>query len=255
MTSGHERIETAKLPLVQYWHSARIPTDVAEMLASFGKCNPDLEHMVFDEVKADSFIAEHMTGRELAAFRACALPAMQADYFRYCAGLAIGGICCDVDYYCAQPLKSLIERTDRGVVFQTPNDAVHNGFFLFKSPDHPLLRLILDIATTSIEGRFWEEVWWTTGPGILTVLWALHEHGTFDAARESARQRGVESKVMRILPVVGDYSRVRTAFDGVTVEPFDLARAWLQKPDTPPSYKQTDLHWNNWQASGMTIFR
>ena len=243
------------LPLVQYWHSTEIPPDIGEMLETFADQNPDLRHQVFDESSAESFIAEHLTGREVAAFRACAVPAMQADYFRYCAGLVLGGICCDADYFCARPFRPLIEEADHGLLFQTPNGTVHNGFFVFTAPRPPLLRLALDVATANIERRAQEQVWWITGPGVLTILHALSEHGSFEATQQGAAERGVEAQAAAAIAAVGDYARVTEAFAGVRILEFDVARMWLGKPETEPPYKQTDAHWTNWQKSGRTIFR
>lgn len=243
----------SRLPLVQYWHSPTVPTDVARMIATFEDRNPDLRHMLFDRAGAESLIGEHLSTRELAAFRACAVPAMQADYFRYCAGFVLGGICCDVDYYCARSLGPLIAGTNSGLLFQTPNQTVHNGFVVFPSSGHPLLRLALDVATANIERRTWEDVWWMTGPGVCTVLWALHKYGSFDAVRERAAARGVEADVLQVFPAVGEYTRVTEAFTGIRISPFAVARVWLQKPETPPRYKQGPLHWNNWQHRGNSI--
>src|SRR5690348_1645791 len=93
------------LPIIQYWHSEQVPEQIAELTATFRDLNPALPHLVFSEAKAEEFIAEHFEAREVAAFRSCAVPAMQADYFRYCAALALGGIYSDVSFYCRCPLE------------------------------------------------------------------------------------------------------------------------------------------------------
>ena len=243
------------VPIIQYWHSKEIPADIAGMLLTFRNRHLAWRHMVFDELEADSFIAERLTARELSAFRRCAVPAMQADYFRYCAALLLGGICCDVDYNCVQRFDELMADADQGLLFRKDNGAVDNGFFLFKSPGHPLLRLALEVATTNIEQRAKDEVWWTTGPSIFTILWEVCQRGSFDAVRQEASERGVGTEVEQILTGIGNYECVPRAFAGVRVMAFDTALEWIEPPETPPLYKQSELHWINWQAHGRTIFR
>lgn len=95
-------LQEPRIPLVQYWHSPKIPSDVAELMQSFHDHNLDMEHLNF------------------SAFRSCAVPAMQADYFRYCAALALGGICVDADFRCLQPLASISKPADSGLLLSFP---------------------------------------------------------------------------------------------------------------------------------------
>ena len=77
--------------LFQYWDTEDVPNYIADWFASFRKHNPGLDHRIFDQNSAETFIASNFTQREVAAFRACAVPSMQSDYFRYCAVLNFGG--------------------------------------------------------------------------------------------------------------------------------------------------------------------
>ena len=244
-----------ELPIIQYWHSPDVPADVAELIASVERQNPDLRHLLFDEAKADSFIAEHLTERELAAFRACAVPAMQADYFRYCAVYTLGGLYVDADFRCMRPFRRLLEETDEGVLFRRVNGAIDNGFFAFTTRRHRLLRLVLDLVTANIEQRAAEEIWWVTGPGTFTALAELHCRGSFQAAREAAAGRGFEQRVQPLLDSIGKHERVTEAFEGVRIASFDPETDCVEMTDPPPSYKQKELHWVNWQERGATIFR
>jgi glycosyl transferase-like sugar-binding protein len=245
-----------ELPIVQYWHGHRLPADIAELTATFRDQNPDQPHLIFSEATAEVFIAEHFTHREVAAFRACAVPAMQADYFRYCAILALGGICSDVDFRCVRPFKDLLGKTNGGMLFERANGVFANGMFLFANPGHPLLQMVIDLATVGIERQADERVWWVTGPWLFTILWRIRLSGSLDAARQFAVDHGVSpGKMDACLNAVGDYSRVLEAFKGVRVASFAVARRWVAEPELPPQYKRSKLHWVNWQKQGRTIFR
>lgn len=242
-------------PIIQYWHSKEMPVEVAERTATFDQCDPSRRHLVLEEAEAEQFIAEHFTDRELAAFRACAVPAMQSDYFSYCAVLALGGIYCDVGFRCQAPMRSLIERTERGVLFSRKDTGtVINSFFLFRDPGHPLLRLALEVATLNIERQAAEQVHMVTGPWIFNGLLRLHQTGSLELPRRFS-DPSVAAVVESFEQAVGDRPRIEAAFDGVRIDPLTTAAAWVAKPRSPLRYKQSKLDWVNWLRRDETIFR
>lgn len=157
---------------------------------TFRDLNPDVTHHVFTEASADEFIAANFTSRELAAFRACAVPAMQADYFRYCAVLTLGGIYADVDFCCAVPLQPLAHATSDGLLFQNAKGDIINAFFVFDAPNHPLLRLAVDVATENISLRAADKVHMVTGPWIFTILNRLSPVGAEGGRSTNLRRQG-----------------------------------------------------------------
>jgi Glycosyltransferase sugar-binding region containing DXD motif len=240
-------------PIVQYWHSEEIPADIAELIDTFREQNPEMRHMLFCEAKAEEFIAEHLTAREVAAFRACAVPAMQADYFRYCAGYALGGISSDVDVRCLGSLRTFIDTPDEGLLVRGSYEQVISGFFWFRSSGHPLLRLALDLATANIEQRSPPTVWAATGPWILAALVALDQLGSIDALRTEVAKLPMDVQFERFVRLVGDPARVAQALKGVRIVPYEGTTSWIGPPG-PLEYKRSEMHWTNWQKRA-TIFR
>jgi mannosyltransferase OCH1-like enzyme len=241
--------------ILQYWHSENVPDEIAKLTATFRACNPGLRHLVFDEAEAREFITQHFTTREVAAFDACAVPAMQADYFRYCAVFVLGGIYADADFRCLQPLQALIEKVEGGLLFRRePLGNLINGFFIFETPKHPLLRLAIDVATTNIETRVEHRVSVVTGPWIFSGLETVHRAGSIDSVRQRATGKPFEQFANSMLAAVSDYVQVEKAFEDVKVMSFDLAKNWLGHAEDL-AYKQTDAHWVNWRRGGKDIFR
>lgn len=246
------------LRIFQYWHEKAPPRYVEELCATFRDCNPEMRHLRFDERAADEFIVEHFGPREAAAFRACAVPAMQADYFRYCAVHALGGVYVDVDSRCMKPLTGLLAGT-QGQLFEQPHGGIVNGLFMFRAPGHPVLDLALELATANIERRISQNVWGATGPAIFFFMVKLQRLGSIDAFLEFARERslGMDPLGWKVwdpkfsCEVVGDYDRVAAALEGVRISPLESAYAWMTaKVDTP--YKQTEAHYARWR---QTIYR
>jgi Glycosyltransferase sugar-binding region containing DXD motif len=242
--------------IVQYWHAPPTPADVQEHVATFKRLNPDLRHRIFSESEASDFIAAHLTERELAAFQACAVPAMQADYFRYCALFVQGGIYSDVDYRCLNPLATLAAESDAGMLFRTePESHLTNAFFLFDESGHPFPRLALDVATQNIERRAGERVNVVSGPWIFSILATLHDRGAMDRHETERAGPGMKRLLSSVFDAVGDFKRITEAFEGVRIAPFELARKWIDHPPRAPRYKQGDDHWVNWRRSRGSIFR
>jgi len=161
--------------LIQYWHDGRPDARIAALLDSFGKWNPELQRKLFDAGDAERLIGDRCDDRAVGAFRACAAPAMQADYFRYCAAHALGGICADADCLCLGSIAPLLDEVEAGRLFKTASGVLPNGLFGFVAPGHPLPAIARELATELIEMRFDGNVAEVTGPGIFTSLYWLHQ--------------------------------------------------------------------------------
>jgi mannosyltransferase OCH1-like enzyme len=245
------------MPLIQYWNDKSVPDDVEALFARMREHNPDLQQMVFSQQTAKAFIEEHLGVREVAAFEACAVPAMQADYFRYCAVHVLGGFYCDADCYCADSIFPLLEADGFLIESMAMPETLNNNLFAFKDPGHLFPKLAMDIATAAIENRVSEKVSAVTGPFVFNLLWRGFKRGSLDAWLREAEgssglageRKSVERQVEAIRLAVGDDSRLASAFDGVRVV------AWADILDviTPGSnrlaYKETRNHFVNWQGS------
>lgn len=253
--------------IIQYWHSEETPDEIAAAIATFRKHNPSMRHLVFNETTAERFIAERFTPREVAAFRACGVPAMQADYLRYCAVLYYGGIYADADMHCVAPLSSLLGSDEEGIVFgwqnlpprwRTPQfegrervgryRVVLNAFFAFRAARHPLLELTLAGATANIENRIAGDVGTMTGPALFTSLYLLRELGSIDAFLEYADGTAIERSAPLLCDAIGDYREVERAFGGIRIPLAKEGDAWARQIQPLPAYKKTQ-HWTNVHSS------
>lgn len=248
-------------PLIQYWHSESVPEDVSELFALFEQFNPDMCHMVFHERTAKDLIEAHFSLRQRAAFEACAVPAMQADFFRYCAVYALGGVYCDADARCSGSLTPLL-RTE-GAMFQygPAPERIINDLFAFARPGHPLLRMAIDIATSGIETRFSQRIGIVTGPYVFTILWQTFLHGSVDVYLEelsSILDQNPAVPVDRnrwpaqreaIRTILGNSDEIADAFVGVRVSPAAKVDTMVDRGVSSLTYKKTSDHFPNWKGS------
>lgn len=251
---------SAELPIIQYWHEDEPPDFISELLGSFDEHNPGSEHLVFSASSAEELIAAHHGDRAVAAFRSCKLPAMQADYFRYCAVHAIGGIYVDADYRCEGNMAGLVDRTATGALYGEtwsraspleelfawpypvgPVRFVANGVFGVRDPGHPLPGLAMELATKAIECRFGNGpsgLWLATGPGVFTSLYLLHELGSIDAFATYAAGSVLGPIVPVVRSVIDGPSAVQDAFEGVELRSLDVALGLISEVK-PPGYRKT----------------
>ncbi|MET0306460.1 MAG: hypothetical protein ABW196_09570 [Solirubrobacterales bacterium] len=262
------------MTVIQYWDAEEPPQQIVELLATFPRHNPGSRQLLFSESSAEALIAEHFTDREVRAFRACAVPASQADYLRYCAGYALGGICLDADIQCGGDLGPVFAGPHRGILFGQqerlpdwiehifawpyrvgPYRLVANGAFAFEQARNPLLGLAIEVATANIENRVADGltgVWLTTGPGVLTSIYLLQRLGSIDAFMRFAEGTVLDSTAALFCEVVGDWSRVDDALDGVEMAPVEKIDKRVLRHVGVPRSEMDGAHWSTPEGS---IFR
>jgi hypothetical protein len=248
------------LPLIQYWDDESVPEDVEALFAQIREHNSELEQMIFSRRSAVAFIEEHLGAREVAAFEACAVPAMQADYFRYCAVHVLGGFYCDADCYCAGAISPLLEADGFLIESMSMPEALNNNLFAFREPGHLLPKLAMDIATAAIENRLSEKVSAVTGPFVFNLLWRAFKRESLDASLREAGgtaglrgdRKSVQRQIEAIHVAVGDDARLASAFEGVRVVAWADILDIITPGSNDLSYKKTNNHFIKWQG---TIYR
>lgn len=233
------------MELIQYWHSPRPPEDVGPLIDSFRAASPGLRHRLYDRRSAGRFIAARCGQRQVRAFAACAVPAMQADYFRYCALSVAAGVYADADMACRGDLAPLLAAAAPVQLFFRPNGVVPNGFLIAGVAAHPFFRLVLRIATLAVERRISESVWVATGPAITTFLYDLStERSLARLLTAYAAHDDPDMRRQRALceEVIGEVADLDEVFDGVGFAPFSALAPYVVTRGSL-GYKSGPLHW------------
>jgi mannosyltransferase OCH1-like enzyme len=210
---------SSPIPLVQFWHAADPPAEVAELLATW-EADPAFAYRRYDLPAATELIAEHFDERLRSAFAACAVPAMQADVFRYAALFVHGGLYLDADTSNGGGLSALLENASRGLLMDRRGKIANDVLYFRRSKD-PLLKYVLGCAVDNIERRISNNVWEVTGPGIMTKL---HRSSSPEAA---------------------------ALFDGFRIESHLVIREAVI-PKWSMQYKETA---DDWRRGDVSIFR
>jgi hypothetical protein len=258
--------EIPGMHLFQYWDSEEIPADIDALLRSYQAHNRHMQYRCFNRTEAAAFIGEHFGQRQIKAFNRCAVPAMRADYFRYCAVLARGGFYADADSLCTGPLDSMLPADADVVLFRRgPAKPVVNGIFGYRFPNNALLATALEIATTNIENRIANNVWVATGPGIFS---ALYEIWCMTPDQRAHIPDGVVWGTHSSQPGLGGVSEldvatlIKACYETVARRGEDIDAlfqrvsvlrypedAFCCKDDVEVGYKATAAHWTNWPGS------
>ncbi|WP_187394085.1 glycosyltransferase family 32 protein [Oceaniovalibus sp. ACAM 378] len=180
--------------LFQFWNTKEIPYEIEQLMRTW-EVVPSFSHRIYDTKMAESYIAAHIGSRAHTAFLKCDVPAMQADFFRYCALYHEGGVYIDADTESSGDLASLIADEERGVLMKRQT-RVANDFLFFRHLKDPLLNRVIEQAILNIEGRISNNVWLVTGPGIMTNMYQDEaQRPIFDGI--TFRDVGIVRKIVR----------------------------------------------------------
>ncbi len=231
------------MKLFQYWDTGDPPDDVAACIEGFRVMNPDMQHRLFSRDDAAWFIKKHCGPRELKAFEACAVPAMQADYFRIGALVAKGGVWVDADNVCISPLREVVEQSGAALAL-VASQRLLNTFLICRGPGNPYFRACLELSTRYIETRTPGSVYDITGPGALNAVRAaigpLHDPDPHLALTWDPPLATYAAQIAK-------NSGVREALMAMTRRHLLWIYSWLGA--APLSYKDGPRHWLNWTGS------
>ena len=239
------------MKLFQYWDTGHPPDDVAAWIEAIRLGNPELDHRLYDRDRAHWFIGKHIGRREQRAFEACAVPAMQADYFRLCALRRSGGVYVDADVQTLQPMSSLWAMAPHGLM-EERRGQIMSGVILVRRSEDPYINAALRLCTINIENRDIPNVFTATGPGVLNAIRAVLKPelaAGLIGAMDNMLQRSwlfteLVERARQEIPVTDELVR---SFDGFTLLPKRDLRRWIGKD--APAYKQTQRHWLHWRGS------
>jgi mannosyltransferase OCH1-like enzyme len=219
------------LNIFQFWHDDSLPDDVAPMVNSWAALNPDAHYRRFNEANAAELIEREYGPRVLAAYRACRLPAMRSDIFRFCALHAEGGLYVDVGFTCIKPAKEFLPDRGRGLLLLRPKPLptattrwnIPTGFMFFRHRHDPLLETVLQQIVSNIEQRSGNNAWRVTGPAAITDLYT------------------------RVCNNTGP-----NVFEGIKILEWDAVYELMVMER--PAYKSAPDHWLAVRDSGRSIF-
>lgn len=235
----------------QYWDGDQPPPDVLGWVEGFRADNPELDHVLFSARTAAEFIATRYGPREVAAFDACAVPAMQSDLIRLFALLTHGGLYLDVDHQSRQPLSGLIAQAPHSLIFNWLG-LLNNALLIFPEPGDPFLEACLALALENVWARRYDSAFMATGPGVFNAVRAVIDPASLDeitaALNDPSGQRWCFDDLLRrareLIPVTAELTH---AYGRLTQMNPIAATIWIGLDQ--PAYKHTERHWTRWRGS------
>ena len=238
------------MKIFQYWDGPNPPAEVATWIRGVAAGNPDFEHVLFDEQSAAAFIERHFGVRQAAAFKVCAVPAMQADVIRLCAILVHGGVYIDADNQSLRPLRELIDGAPYALMF-TWMGMLNNGFLWFKEARNLFLQTCLDLTFDNIEARRFKTEFTSTGPGVFNALRALIDPETLPEVlhafdNPTCKEWNFAELLEHVRATVEITPALCQSYKSITLMNALAASPWIGA--LQPAYKETSRHWLNWTA-------
>jgi mannosyltransferase OCH1-like enzyme len=167
-------ITTSRQPIIpiniyQFWDSEKPPEEVSILLETW-KSEPGFQYHLHNYDSARSFIKQNFEISTLASFDSCAVPAMQADLFRYCVLFQMSGIYVDADTRLLKNIQNLVGIACPRGILMNRSGRIANDFMFFSQKQDPLLERVIRNAESNINLKISQNVWEITGPGIMTKL-------------------------------------------------------------------------------------
>ena len=131
-----------KPTILQFW-DANPPDYISQLLATVQSNNPEFGYELFNDERACSYIEAHYGNDMVAVYKACALPSMRADLFRYFFLLHQGGMYIDADFHCTRPLDGLTEKGSAGCLY-SHKGGITNSMLFVRNTGDPLMERVLE---------------------------------------------------------------------------------------------------------------
>lgn len=146
--------------LHEYWHSRRMPINMANVVNKLIKANPEFESYIYSEKEAIAFLQKHFGPDVLEAYMGFKPSGYRSDLFRYCALYIMGGVYIDTKMDFSVPLKDLIVDSQL-VVLKTTNNwcggkGVSNAL-LITPPKNQVMRMAIDEIIVAYKARSYKE--------------------------------------------------------------------------------------------------
>ena len=154
--------------LVGYWNTRDWPDDIREIHASWIAYGPK-DIKIYDYCEAASFIKDVYGERELNAFKLCAIPAMQSDFFRTLEILELGGLYMDMGIELLRHPAEFLSPDNNIVLYRRWHGRIVNNLFSAEK-GNLLLSKIKDVILSNIERRISNNIWEVTGPKVWNDL-------------------------------------------------------------------------------------
>lgn len=117
--------------------------------------NPTWDYRFYDEKARKQFILDHYP-EWYHHYEKISIPFIRADFWRYLALYEYGGLYCDLDTYCVEPLDNWIDLNSDMVVMDSQDPTYGYAietFALFVSPKSKHMKAVIDTMIYRIENN------------------------------------------------------------------------------------------------------
>ncbi|NKX45446.1 glycosyltransferase [Roseicyclus persicicus] len=150
--------------MIGYWDTRPWPDDIREVNETWHVHGPE-DITVYDRAEAIDFISKVYGQREVDAFAACNVPAMQSDLFRLLEIVALGGFYADMSIGLLRRPDEFLSPGADLVLYRRWHGRIVNNLFSAEA-GNAVLAEILARVLRNIEARIANDVWHVTGPKV-----------------------------------------------------------------------------------------
>jgi tetratricopeptide (TPR) repeat protein len=166
--ASHIASQSIPKKILQFWDKPNPPDDIAAAMETWRSRCPDYAHHLFDNDHASAYLKAHFDAPVLKAFEGARKPAARSDLFRIAFLYQEGGVHADADDRCLSDMSDWFRNETALFITQETSGALLNAF-VAATPRHPFIRFLLDKMVERMIARPGDSIWYTSGPGALTL--------------------------------------------------------------------------------------
>jgi mannosyltransferase OCH1-like enzyme len=157
--------------IAQYWDHDEVPADLARLAETCRDNNPNCEYQIYSARSALEWLQARELREATEAFVQTRELAQRVDLFRLAWLAEEGGYWIDIDGRCVAPIN-LIDPGGRDLIAYQEDIGSAGNSLIGSSARHPLIVAALRTAVQAIRRRDSDIHWLSTGPGLLTRIFA-----------------------------------------------------------------------------------
>lgn len=143
--------------IFQTWKTKKISSDLAFLINSWKKNNPNFEYRFFDDKECEVFL-KSFNKRIFESYKKIIPGAFKADLWRFCVLYVFGGFYCDIDTLCLGKIDNFIKKDTNFIVpidLNLESKIGHNLFnsFIGSIPQSKIMKNCIDIIVHNVENN------------------------------------------------------------------------------------------------------
>jgi mannosyltransferase OCH1-like enzyme len=154
--------------IYQTFYTKLLPTEIVELITKTISNNSGYEYYLFDDIEMREFVKVNSDEEFLMCYDSLNVGAAKADLWRYLILYKLGGVYLYIDSEIHGNLNDFIRSEDCAIITREGHPNKFVQWCLMFAPNHPILKICLDMCIKNIKERKILNIIDLTGPTVFS---------------------------------------------------------------------------------------